>query len=594
MKTNNKNFLSIIEKKLYINESKENPKFDTKEKTKGNKYNNYTYYDRNTGGYSRNKYYKSYYQEEDPQAEIVNQQNTNEATDENQNEYNNYYQGNNYYSNRGRSYTRGRGRQRGRGRGKNYSYNTRYREDYIFEKELQPNEKLNAGENLTADQTSGVNEQAQDQPIAAKLVESPSVQHTRKPSSQKSPREYEAKQSPFSKKNYEEPQVELLTKRGTENVNINPSNSDSENAIENFLSSAENKNNDREPPLKHSENFSITKPTVTTNLKNLIEDAKAEKEAEMTNESLLKGQQNKDLLNSNLGQKNVLIQENCISYNQEKPSSNKQLIPVTSYNITLNKTELPAKNKSEENYYAVQNTNFNFFSSGSASINPPQHNKNLVSSQQAHNFSFSAQQSPKFASNDYVSTNTSTSINSSYNPNKNAANTIQNNSGNLTISAASNNQNVNMNKSVPQAQQIKSDANLAAQAQNIPFNPMMSIPSIPSDINSGFAYHNASALQQGFYPMLWYYPPSIQSNANLDSSFPGMPNVGAGANSMPFVPYPMYYLNPYMFAQGENKEIENAQNISNTNQNLKSRKNNYYPANMNYPSMNVKTLLIYY
>lgn len=408
-------------------------------------------------------------------------------------------------------------------------------------------------------------------------------------------------------------------------INKNVSNSDSEYAIENFLSSNENNTNklNKESPQKQTtananisskqanqENANINahphthteKSTIFINnaipntnqskLTNLFETNK-ERESpskKATNESDLSTTQQEKLKTTAPTQHSISTASN-FEFNSKinQPQSqqaninvHKNLIQESSTNITFNKT---ARGKFEDNAISVENNSFGVFSAPKK--------ETVVSSHQAHNFTFSAQAPPQ--QQNKFNPVASSAANKNLIMPSNPVNANQNlNQGQIpNLSNLS-----NLNK--PSSQQNKNETGNNPlnmnMSPNMQFNPMMPTGSMQPELSAGFPFASANPLQQGFYPMLWYYPPA--QGGNLEQ-YPGAAGASAGANAqMPYMPYPMaYYVNPYMFGQQETtKDAENANNV-----NAKARKNNAYGnvsayhgmnPNVNINQINVKFLIL--
>lgn len=517
---------------------------------------------------------------------------------------NDYYQSN-YYGNRG--YTRGRGRQRGRGRGRgNYSYNYRYKEDYLIEKELNPTIH-DTNSNLKPENLEDINAK----PIEETQNISENVQKENKPIAQASPKKL--LNAFISQQN------DYLHKSPSAAKNV-IANSDSEYAIENFLSSNENKNNkfNKESPQKTiSANTNINLPNNDANeqtqhhhqgekstifinnaisntnqskLKNLFETNK-ERDSAMKNipheiELQTKDEkQNKtshmhhiisNASNFEFNSKPVEPNQNQVyqiisnSTNNKQANLHRNLIQESSSELTFNKS---TRGKFEENAISVENNSFGVYSAPKK--------ESIVSSHQAHNFTFNAQIPQQNKFNAAVPQNKNIII-----PNTNLSalnqNLAQQQIPNLNNLNKTNQQQLN-SKNEPSFNSLNLNS-----SPNMQFNPMMPNANIQQDLSAaGFPFAGANPSQQGIYPMLCYYPPT--QGGNLEQ-YSNMSNASLGANpQMPFMPYPMgYYFNPYMF--GGQQDLNKDENTANAN--AKARKNVNYANVSAYHGMNQNVDLI--
>jgi len=410
------------------------------------------------------------------------------------------------------------------------------------------------------------------------------------------------------------------------------SNSDSEYAVEHFLSSNENNNlnmNSRKKESPEKKDFALNKlenqneinkedPEKTTifinnailntnqsKLKNLFEENKPvvlPKENISKNLDEENNRMNNLHTNSNLN-KNQITNSLMVSSTSNfefgsKPTlqpdqqfnTNKNLIQESSTNISyFNNTQ---NAKKPETFISVENNSFDIYSIPKK--------ENIITSNQSHHYISSSQnQQNKFNSSSVTSTTKNTSNLTNTMPSTNTSSLNNNSNTNSNILNSQNTNNFNLNKTQNQTQQMPKNDNMSQQTNNplnmnlsspnnYPYNPNL-IPSssMQADLNNlGFSFPGTNALQQGFYPMFWYYPPS--QGGSLDQSY--LQGVNSNSSTqMPFMPYPMpYYVNPYMFGQMDNKENESSSNSA-TN---KGRKNNYYPGVSGYQGMNANVNIL--
>jgi hypothetical protein len=402
-----------------------------------------------------------------------------------------------------------------------------------------------------------------------------------------------------------------------------PAAKDSENTIENFLSSNEKNNSNKvnkESPqkpvnilnnIKNNSNYKqaihenanaqhhAEKSTIFINnaisntnqskLKNLFETNKEKDSASKKTSNESESYTYEDKLSTRPDNKKTIstasnLEISCKpmqhhqkhhqiinNNNYQQANMNKNLIQESSSNLTFNKI---SRKIFEVNAISVENNSFGVFSAPK--------NENIVS-HQAHNFTFRAQapQQNKF------------NLGASAPQYKNLI--MPNNAvtSNLTLSQQQILNLSNLNK--PNQQELickiepgNNQFNIN-MSPNIIFNPMMPSGNTQTDLSAGFPFAGVNPLQQGFYPMIYYYPAAQAGNLE---QYPGVTNSPIEANAqMPYMPYPMaYYANPYMFGgQQEANKDENAGNV-----NAKARKNSNNGNNSTYHGMNLNVIIYNY
>jgi len=401
-----------------------------------------------------------------------------------------------------------------------------------------------------------------------------------------------------------------------------PFATDSENTIENFLSSNEKNNSNKvykDSPhkpvnilnnIKNNSNYKqeihenanaqnhAEKSTIFINnaisntnqskLKNLFETNKEKDSTSKITSNESESYTYEDKLDTRPDNKNTISTASNLEFsskpiqhhqkhhqiindnNYQQANLNKNLIQESSTILTLNKI---SRNIFEENAISVENNSFGVFSAPK--------NKNIVSCHQAHNFTFRAlaPQQNKF------------NLGASVPQYKNLIMTNNAVTSNLTLSQQQIPNLSNLNKPNKQELNNKNENNQLNinMSPNIQFNPMMPYGNTQTDLSGGFQFAGVNPLQQGFYPIIYYYPPAQAENIE---QYPGESNSAVGANAqMPYMPYPMtYYANPSMFGgQQEANKDENAGNV-----NEKARKNANNGNISTYHGMNLNVKIYHY